>query len=329
MGKEMTSIAIIGGVGSTRETLKELHRAGFDNIDVYGYEPSPGRIVSGFVDLAPVAEMLGCRYAGFQRINDHVELFRSKRYDILFVVGLSQLVADAIITSARIGCVGFHPTRLPRGRGRAPIAWLVMHETEGAATFFQIGPGMAADAGPIFCQSVFTIDPAVDDAGTVQAKVHEHIPKALRQWLPRLRAGEWNPVPQDERMATEYGVRRAEDGFVDWSQEALSVSAHIRAAMPPHPGAMAFMNGQTFEIRVGRDELVREIKGVIGRVLKKNGNRYLVQARDGALWIETDFVLRVGDQLGVSSPYRLCQLERRLDELETRMIALEGRHNER
>lgn len=69
--------------------------------------------------------------------NDIKEQIRKSSVDILFVVGLSQLIDEDIIRMPRFGCVGFHPTKLPKGRGRAPMAWLILDRGEGAATFLK------------------------------------------------------------------------------------------------------------------------------------------------------------------------------------------------
>ena len=70
--------------------------------------------------------------------------------DLLFVTGLSQIVKPPLLNLPRIGCIGFHPTWLPKGRGRAPLGWLVLDGVPGAATFFLDGRGLGfgADTGP-------------------------------------------------------------------------------------------------------------------------------------------------------------------------------------
>ena len=69
--------------------------------------------------------------------NDIKEQIRKSSVDILFVVGLSQLIDEDIIRMPRFGCVGFHPTKLPKGRGRAPMAWLILDRGEALLHFLK------------------------------------------------------------------------------------------------------------------------------------------------------------------------------------------------
>ena len=84
----------------------------------------------------------------------------------------------------KLGCIGFHPTLLPKGRGRAPLAWLILKEKKGAASFFLMDK--KADSGPVFVQEPFEIEDN-DDASRVEKKIEIAIEKALDKWLPELK----------------------------------------------------------------------------------------------------------------------------------------------
>ncbi len=312
----MIRIALIGGVTSTLATLRSLIRHNITNVDIYGYAPNNSELVSGFVNLEGVARECGCSYTGFLRVNDLKETFIEKAYDYIFVVGLSQLICDDIIRSARSSCVGFHPTKLPWGRGRAPIAWLILKDGKGAATFFRIKPGAGVDAGAILAQSDFCVDSDKDTAANIEEKIVHHIGLALDQLLPSILAGQVREIPQAGFDSSEFGIRKSQDGFVDWACDAATVLRHIRASMPPHPGAFAFVGANKFQIHWVSSEVVRNIEGVIGRILFKKDDHYLIQTGSGSIWVGSDCELRVGDQLGVSSPYQLFSIEKRLSDLE-------------
>jgi methionyl-tRNA formyltransferase len=315
-------VALIGGVSSTLITLNILNKYGIKSVDVYGYEPINSSNVSGYRNLMEKALLFGYSYIGFDKINIKASEIKNARYDYIFVVGLSQLVADEIILSAKIGCIGFHPTKLPKGRGRAPIAWLILEENEGAATFFQIQPDQDADAGPILAQSCFMIDRENDTVASVEKKILDNIVLALDELLPKLLIGVWEAIEQDRSLATEYGVRKIQDGYIDWTAKREAIKKHIRSAIPPHPGAFAFIGGEVFQVRLSTIKNYPEIKGVIGRVLKKDGRNYLVQVADGCIWIETDYELRVGMQLGVCNPYEFYVLNKKIKCLENEVCRL-------
>lgn len=315
-------IALIGGVSSTLTTLRALYRHGFSFVDVYGYEPVNPDIVSGYKNLKNDAQCFGYSYRGFRKINDHAPEIKTGDYDVIMVVGLSQLVSDEIILNAKIGCVGFHPTKLPRGRGRAPVAWLILSENEGSATFFQIKPDQDADAGPILVQSIFSVDRANDTAASIEEKILNHINIALDDWLPKLALGEWTPKEQDHSLSSEYGIRKLEDGFINWLNNVDQIKRHIRSAISPHPGAFAFIGSHAFKIQFSSKNDITNISGVEGRVLKKEGNNYLIQAGDGCVWIETDMELKIGTQLGVIRPYEIFLLNEKIVQLEEKINQL-------
>jgi len=288
--------------------------------------------VSGYVRLNDVAARAGCPCVPFQTINapEIVNVVRSWRPDLLFVVGLSQLVREELLAVPRWGCVGFHPTRLPRGRGRAPVAWLVWDSPtdDGAATFFLMDAG--ADAGPVFVQEPFPVGPD-DDAGDVVAAIEAAIDRALDAWLPRLLAGEWNPLPQDESLATWNGKRGPEDGLIDWSQPAERIHRLVRTAARPHPGAYTHVDGVKLIVWKSAVETRLPMRGTVGRVLGVDGG-WVVQTGAGLLRIlESEWPdglpprrVGVGTRLGTACGDELHRLRQRVEELERRIRRLEN-----
>lgn len=291
-------VGLIGAVNSTRVTLEALIKHQFDIGLVMGYEPKNAMNVSGHSDLSAISHQHNLPYKGFNKINDHLADVHDAELDVLFVVGLSQLVSDDIIKSPKIGVVGFHPTDLPKGRGRAPIAWLVTNREIGAANFFLINE--VADSGPIFVKERFAVT-AEDDAASVEAKMLDAMVVALNRWLPELKAGKWDPVEQDHSQATEYGVRKPDDGLLDFAADAASLDRLIKAAAPPHPCAFTYHKHKQFLVMGSRVETGFNIQGCVGRVLKVESEEFLVQTGDGLIWlkpVQGQANVRVGERLG-------------------------------
>src|SRR5436190_11524534 len=117
-------IVLAGSVSFSRVTLEGLVHHGANLAGVLGLDPSASEGVSDYARLDDIAEAAGAPYYAFTKINapDVAETVKSWAPDVLFVVGLSQLIRDEIMSMPRFGSIGFHPTPLPRGRGRAPIA---------------------------------------------------------------------------------------------------------------------------------------------------------------------------------------------------------------
>lgn len=310
-------VGLIGGVCSSFHTLKKLVEHGFNVVIVLGYKPSEGMVVSGYSDFEQYCLDENLNYAPFTKINDKANIIKSEQLDVLFVVGISQLVGDEIINAPRLGCIGFHPTALPNGRGRAPLAWLVKNIENGAANFFAITD--IPDAGPIFIQIPFTVTEE-DDARTVETKLLTAMDKALDGWLPSLKSGIWNPVPQDEAGATEYGMRRPEDGLLSWNNSAYECLRLIRASAPPHPGSFSYFGLNKIIIRKAYIETSLSISGCVGRILKIKNNELLIQTGDGLIWI-TDYALegiklKVGDRLGYLPEYEINLIKTEIYEIK-------------
>lgn len=322
-------IVLAGSVGSSRLTLQSLLRHRANVVGVLELAPDDPSVISGFARLIDVATEANVPCVGFQNINapEIVAQVREWQPDLMFVVGLSQLVKAELLSVPKLACVGFHPTMLPRGRGRAPVAWLVLDASPGAANFFVMDDG--ADSGPILVQEPFNVSPT-DDAASVTASLEGAIVRALDRWLPRLFAGEWNPLPQDEAAATYHGKRAPEDGCIDWSKSARDIQALIRAASRPHPGAYSYLKDRKLVVWRAELDTTTPFRGVIGRVLLNDAQRgSLVQTGDGLLWLsEVEWgdgdnakppKLAVGQKLGFVVEDEINQLKARIAELEKRM----------
>lgn len=309
------NIIVIGAVQSTALILEKLIEYGFNVVGVLGHEPITKEKVSGWADLKTQSQNHNLNYLGFRRINEDtcLEWTKSKKPDIIFAVGFSQLLAQVWLDMPKLGCIGFHPTNLPEGRGRAPLAWITLEKKTGSASFFLMGKG--ADDGPIFVQSLFEVENK-DTAWSVREKIKQHIYLALDKWLPELKQGIWNPIPQNEALATYYGKRNPEDAIIDWTKKAEDIDRLIKASTTPHPGAYTYFNDSKVSIMESKVAHDLKIKGVIGRILliKKN-NKYLVQCGDGILWIfnlifEEENKLKVGDKLGYNLEDEIYKLKK-------------------
>ena len=330
-------VAFAGSVNTSRTTLEAIVANQCHLVGVLELDLSAAKGVSGYARLDDLASAAGVPCIGFRKINDQavIDAVRNWRPDLLFVVGLSQLVGDELLALPRLGCVGFHPTLLPEGRGRAPIAWLALGAARGAATFFLMDAG--ADSGPILAQQPFAVG-ETDHAFDIEQSVKRAIRGALDDWLPKLNAGHWDPAPQDHRRATYLGKRTPSDGLIDWQQPAVEVLRLVRAASRPFPGAYTYVQGLKFIVWQASLVDHANTQGVVGRILDFDSmGRPLVQTGNGTLRLdETEFVareesmppLRVGVKLGYTVDDELHRLRRRVAELEAKVDQLVEQTNE-
>ena len=310
-------VGLIGGVKSSAITLQKLCEHGLNVVKVFGYKPTSPELVSGYCDLEPICSEKSIAFSPFVRINEHSDEINSSNLDYLFVVGISQLVSVRIIKSPKLGAIGFHPTKLPKGRGRAPIAWLINEIEEGAATFFMLDSD--ADTGAIVAQECFDVT-EIDTAKSVEIKVYAAMAVALDSLLPKLFRGGVDFVEQDALLVTEYGVRKPEDGLIDWSSSARDIDRLVKSASDPHPGAFTYLELNKILVQGSKVELDLKIKGVQGRVLKITNNEILVQSGDGLIWLELDREvlnnIKVGSFLGYKLEMEIYELKRQVSKLQ-------------
>jgi len=224
------------------------------------------------------------------------------------------------------GFVGFHPTKLPLGRGRAPLAWLILEQNEGAATFFVMQEGV--DDGPILVQVPFSVE-ANDDACSLEEKMLFAEACALDYLLPRLADSSIEANPQDHNSATYYGKRSPEDGWINWNNKAECLLAQIRASCPPHPGAFTFDEDAKIVILRANSADSQSVRGVVGRILEvTNIDGFTIQCGDGCLSIldwsaPPGWVPIVGRMLGFYSECEIHRLRSQVAYLQSRINDLD------
>lgn len=280
---------LIGSVGSSQLVLEEMIRTGFPVDMVFSLDEQYSENVSGYCPIHELAAANGIPYTKFRRIGDesNIKIMEAIQPDYIFVIGLSQLVDRRILDIPSKGTVGFHPTPLPKFRGRAAMVWQVLlgvHETK--CSLFMLDEGM--DSGDIIGQETYIIEDS-DYASDVGLKLNDAIRRLCRWVLPGLVDGSIKPVPQDESQATYLLIRRPEDGLIDWKEPVKKIHTLIRAVSHPYPGAFGMYDGK-HQIIIWRAEMVdnKNIIGIPGQICRIGDRDFDVLGIDGIIRV-TDF----------------------------------------
>lgn len=298
--------ALIGSVSSSAATLRGMLRGGLPVAAVCGLHERHAATVSDFHDLRPLAQQAGVPFLAFDKVTEPAvaEFLRQHQPDWLFVVGISQLVPAEIRQLARVGAVGFHPTPLPEGRGRAPVAWTILLQKQAAANLFFLTD--EADAGDIIAQRPVPVLPD-DYAADLIERTNVVLEQMVVDLAPAFASGQVPRTPQDHARATYYPRRRPEDGRIDWNQPAEEVYRLIRAVSHPYPGAFTF-RGEGRKVIVWRASPVDDasmasqaprlgpgpVQASPGTVVEVREFRPVVQAASGRLLL-TDIEVEGGD----------------------------------
>lgn len=293
-------IVLVGAVWSTRAALKALADAGHRPARLITLPVDKASRHSDFVDLAPLADQLGVPVTRALDVNSD-ELLASLRAlapDIVLVIGWSRFCHAEFRAIARIGTLGYHPTPLPRLRGRAALAWTILLGLErSAGTLFWLDEGV--DSGPIAAQEAFDLTP--DMTLTELIALHESaIARMVGPLFDRLAAGEIPARPQDEAEATYAAVRRPGDGEIDWTQSADRIERLVRAASRPYPGAFTTLNGQKLVVWAARVVLYPQWTAQTGQVFTYADGAPIVRCGAGTDLALTDYeiVTAAGEPAG-------------------------------
>ena len=328
-------VVLIGSVSSSWHALRGLLRGGVEIVGVLGLDESHAARVSDFRTMREQASEHGVPFQAFHKIAEPgaIEFVKQRRPDLLFVIGLSQLAPPELLALAPAGAIGFHPTPLPRGRGRAPVVWTILLNERAAVNLFFLND--EADAGDIIDQRPVEVRPD-DYAQDLIDRTNAVLEQMIVDLAPAIRSGKLPRTPQDHTQATWYGKRTPADGLIDWSRPAQETWTLIRAASRPYPGAFTFDRGEKRIIwrAEWRDGARIDHVGTVGQVARVDAKRgVLVACGDGDLLWLTEVTdgddnavphdsFRVGARLGTPTELMIRNLEDRVAALEGELRTL-------
>lgn len=274
---------VVGSVESSRVAIDAIARAKDWTLPlVVSLPPELAHRHSDYVDLSAAATAAGAGLLPAPNANapEICEAIEAVSPDYVFVIGWSQICRTRLLTSARHGVIGYHPSPLPRMRGRAVIPWTILRdEPITAGTLFWIDAGV--DTGPILEQRFFHVAPD-ETAETLYRHHMVALDAMMTDALAGLASGAPRRVEQDERFATWAARRTPESGRIDWSMTATEIDRLVRASGRPYPGART-------HARSRQDELI-----VWQARVAADGDRHLACSGQVIVRSASSFVVRCG-----------------------------------
>lgn len=184
---------------------------------------------------------------------------RECRPDYILVIGWSRLVATEVLAipgeyaptgpagAGRFGCIGMHPTKLPAGRGQAPIPWTIIKGLPNTAlsVFFLEA---AADTGAVIAQYELAVHPRETASSLFYRVASTHFTAGL-ELAGGLAGRAVRSLPQDAATATVWPKRRPADGEISSSMSYAEIDRLVRALLGPYPRAFVSVDGQQHRIR--------------------------------------------------------------------------------
>jgi methionyl-tRNA formyltransferase len=203
--------------------------------------------------------------------------------DLGVMAFVTQILPERVLSLPRYGTIQYHPSLLPRHRGRTAIAWAIAQgDLTTGVTVFWVDEGI--DTGPILLQRKVPIGP---DDTTASLYFNTLLPlgvEALVEATKLVREGRAPRIPQDESLATYEHPFGDEHASIDWRRPAREVYALVRAANP-QPGAFTLLEGKRlriFDARL-RPEAPASAPGVVTGL---DDSGIHVALRDGTLYVQ-------------------------------------------
>ena len=198
---------------------------------------------SGRIYLDDLAKEHNVPLLKINHINDEAVLDAIKEYEIdwLFIIGWSQIAGEKVLNAPTYGCIGMHPTLLPKGRGRAAIPWAILKGLDKTGvTMFKLDAGV--DTGDIIGQGEILLD-SDTTATELYEKVDEMHIQLIRDYWESIVNNTVVLTKQDESMATEWPGRKPEDGEISQNMTMEDAERLVRAVTHPYPGAFYVEKG--------------------------------------------------------------------------------------
>lgn len=275
----------IGSVQYSAKCLKTLLSMKVNIVGIMGPNESACKLNNDYADIGIVAGKFRKTVYYFDHIKEERNYIRQCMPDIIFVLGLSQIIPKEILDIPAIGCIGSHPALLPQNRGRHPIIWTLANGlTKAGVTLFWLDEGV--DSGDIWAQEEFKVSHK-DDAATLYKKVTNLSIQILKRKIPELEDGNYSRFPQANSKSNYWRKRNYKDGEIDWRMSSERIYNLVRSLAKPYVGAHCNLNGN--EIKVWKCKILKMRKNLErlepGKVIKKEEKKITVKTGDGLLQI--------------------------------------------
>lgn len=227
-----------------RSVIEKIYEMGGSFQFLVTLKDDMGRNKSGRVYIDDIAEKYGIPVIKVENVNEQKVIDAIKEYDIdwMFIIGWSQIAKNELLHAPKKGCIGMHPTLLPKGRGRASIPWAILKGLDKTGvTMFCLDEGV--DTGGILGQVEIMLEKNIDAKELYNRVTDAHIRLIERYW-EELVNDRIAVTPQDDSKATTWPGRHPKDGELSHEMTVEEAERLVRAVTHPYPGAFYIKDGK-------------------------------------------------------------------------------------
>ena len=244
--------------------------------------------------LKNIAKSKKIKYFNYTKYKkNRMKLFIKKlKPDYIFCFGWSHILDLDIIKIPSKKCIGYHPTLLPKNKGRHPIIWaIVLGLKTTGSTFFEITDKI--DSGKILSQKKVKINKG-ETSTSLYNKLILIAKKQLELLLTRININKTLKKRKREKINSDYWRKRNfDDGIIDFRNNSNNIIRLVNALKYPYKNASIRFKDKF--IKVEDCKLIKEnlhnYKDLEpGRILKikKYANSIDVKCNDALLRLRLD-----------------------------------------
>ena len=236
-------IALFGQAAFGKDVLDALRAAGEQVVGISSPRPGPR---PDPLDVAAAEAGIPVIATPHLRKPEFFEAYRAWGAELLVFAFVTDIVRANVLAAAPRGAIQYHPSLLPKHRGRSAIAWpIIAGEPSTGVTIFWVDEGI--DTGPILSQQSVPIG----EHDSVATLYFNHLYPLgitmLTEAVALVREGRAPRIEQDHAAASYEPPLGPEHSGVDWSRPGRSVFNHIRGC-DPTPGAAGRLRKATVRL---------------------------------------------------------------------------------
>jgi methionyl-tRNA formyltransferase len=192
-------------------------------------------------------------FAEWGRVPDAAQLeqWRAAAPELGIAAWWPFILRPEVFTVPRLGCLNFHPSLLPHGRGKHPNFWALREGTPFGVSLQFIDAGV--DSGAVAFQQELPVS-WEDTGGTLHRRAQEAIVSLFKANFARIVRGDIPRRPQTPGAGSFHRARELEPASeirLDDHCSARELLNLLRArTYPPHPAAWFTECGEVYDVRV-------------------------------------------------------------------------------
>ena len=249
--------------------------------------------------------------------NIYTDLLKQKKYadqfindflpDLIVFAFVNDIIPKNILDAATIGSIQYHPSLLPKYRGRSAMNWAIFNgENKTGISIFWVDEGI--DTGPILLQKEAIIE---DNDSVASLYFNKLYPLGIEAMIEAVELTEKGNAPKIDQNESESNYDPPFDekyAQIDWSQNVDIIHNQIRAS-DPQPGAYTYIkNTKIFLYQSNKmSNIFNDIPP--GTIIKTENSSVIIVANKGSLKISkvkidgdkksaASEILNIEDQLG-------------------------------